>query len=46
MISFSHANGTATGSTLTINAPGGGGENGPKSFQAKQQKEKNRRQGK
>ncbi|KAM7348124.1 otopetrin-like b isoform 3-T3 [Cochliomyia hominivorax] len=44
----SHANGTATGSTLTINSPGGGGggnENGSKSFQAKHQKEKNRRQG-
>ncbi|XP_065364652.1 proton channel OtopLc isoform X2 [Calliphora vicina] len=40
-----YANGTATGSTLTINTPGGGVENGSKSFQAKQQKEKNRRQG-
>ncbi|KAI8116697.1 hypothetical protein FF38_05371 [Lucilia cuprina] len=41
-----YANGTATGSTLTINSPGGGGgENGSKSFQAKHQKEKNRRQG-
>lgn len=38
---FSTLNGTVTGSTITIQ-----GDSGAKSFQAKQSKEKNRRQGK